>query len=77
VSEKDISFGINEELKRAYKVGVKDGSSGIRNMLLEKLDAGIKDCESAIRDGLGNADYWIVRKKTLEEVRRWLDGSNM
>ena len=46
-------------------------------MLLEKLDAGIKDCESAIRDGLGNADYWIVRKKTLEEVRRWLDGSNM
>ena len=73
MSEKDISFGINEELKRAYKVGVKDGSSGIRNMLLAKLEAEIKECESAIRDDSMMPDYWLGKKRAFEEVRRWFD----
>jgi len=44
-----------------------------RDRMLRWLNAQIKECESAIRDDSGNADYWIVRKKTLEEVRGWLE----
>jgi len=37
--------------------------------LKSRISEKIKECESAIRDDAGNAEYWIVRKKTLEEVR--------
>ena len=69
MTDETVSFGMNEDMKRAYSVGVKDGVSEIQNTLVARLEAKIAECESAIRDDSGNADYWIVRKKTLEEVR--------
>lgn len=44
-----------------------------RDRMLRWLNTQIKECESAIKDDSGNVDYWIVRKKTLEEVRGWLE----
>jgi len=73
MSEKTVSFGVNEDMKRAYSVGVKDGVSEIQNTLVARLEAKIAECESVIRDDSGNADYWVVRKRTLEEVRGWLE----
>ena len=44
-----------------------------RDRMVRWLNTQIKKCETAIRDDSGNADYWIVRRRTLEEVRGWLE----
>jgi len=54
-------------------LGAIVGRRVLRGELLLRLNVKIKECESVIRDDSGNADYWVVRKKTLEEVRGWLE----
>jgi len=44
-----------------------------RDRMVRWLSTQIKECESAIRDDSSNAEYWVARKKALEEIRRWLD----
>jgi len=73
MSEKTVSFGINEDMKRAYSVGVKDGVSEIQNTLVARLEAKIAECESAIRDNSMIPDFWLGKKRAFEEILRWLD----
>ncbi|MHC1572384.1 MAG: hypothetical protein ACXQTL_06515 [Methanosarcinales archaeon] len=58
---------------RIFADGMIVGQKLLHDELQFQLDEKIKECESAIRDDAGNAEYWFVRKKTLEEVRGWLE----
>lgn len=56
-----------------YKRYNHDSFESLRKWLKKQ----IKECEISIRDDSRNVDYWITRRKTLEEVLRWLDDHNV
>jgi len=59
--------------EQIFADGMIVGQKLLRGELQFQLNEKIKECESAIRDDSSNAEYWIVRRKTLEEVRGWLE----
>jgi len=59
--------------EQIFADGMIVGQKLLRGELRFRLNWKIMECESVIRDESGNVDYWVARKKALEEIRRWLD----